>query len=242
MYVTHHRWRYKVKKSFWKLHYCELIIFYSSAKILIYFQTPLVQIANFCKKQDHRNYFALFFRSYHRAGRSTGSLCFLLRENTTIVSSVSRSLTRDCINARVCIWCLHHLHHSADFGLCRRVGVSADQQSGRKEEWMVKEENGGLPWKWRSLFSREGLHKCPSLWRFYSTNFCSILFHSVPHFPTVFHIVPSMAFWMSFTVFHLCSKYRVFKGVFIICFALVVEILCKNSSKNWYKQICNLKC
>ena len=51
-----------------------------------------------------------------------------------------------------------------------------------------------------------------------------------------------MAFWYFLMVYHLCSKYRVFKGVFIICFTLAVEILCKNSSKNWYKQICNLKC
>ena len=36
------------------------LFFYSSAKIPIYFQTPLVKIANFCKKQGHRNYFALF--------------------------------------------------------------------------------------------------------------------------------------------------------------------------------------
>ena len=33
------------------------------------------------------------------------------------------------------------------------------------------------------------------------------------------------------TVLHLLHTV---KGVFIICFTLAVEILCKNSSKNWY--------
>ena len=40
------------------------------------------------------------------------------------------------------------------------------------------------------------------------------------------------------TVLHLLHTV---KGVFIICFTLAVEILCKKSSKNWYEQICNLK-
>ncbi len=47
-------------------------------------------------------------------------------------------------------------------------------------------------------------------------------------FLTVYHIVPSMAFWYFLMVYHLCSKYHVFKGVFIFCFTLAVEILCKN--------------
>ena len=75
-------------------------------------------------------------------------------------------------------------------------------------------------------------HKCPSLWWFKSALKSPFLFHSVQHFPTVFHIVPSMAFWDILTVFHACSNYCIFEVFFMPVLHLRNVIWVKNNRNN----------